>query len=112
MTTVADRRTSPGPPPAAGDDPVLRRLSTLDRFLPLWIGLAMALGLGLGRLIPSLNDGLDTLLGGSGNDTLIDYDELANQLGGGLGTNKLITNKNDAALVLIMPAHFPWVTFP
>ena len=40
---------------------VLGRLSTLDRFLPLWIGLAMAVGLGLGRLIPSLNDRLDKL---------------------------------------------------
>ncbi len=40
---------------------VLAKLSTLDRFLPLWIALAMAVGLGLGRLIPSLNDGLDRL---------------------------------------------------
>jgi ACR3 family arsenite transporter len=40
---------------------VLRRLSTLDRFLPLWIGLAMGAGLGLGSLVPSLNDGLDRL---------------------------------------------------
>ncbi len=40
---------------------VLKKLSTLDRFLPLWIGLAMAAGLGLGRLIPSLNHWLDKL---------------------------------------------------
>ena len=40
---------------------MLAKLSTLDRFLPLWIALAMAVGLGLGRLIPSLNDGLDKL---------------------------------------------------
>jgi arsenite transporter len=40
---------------------VLAKLSTLDRFLPFWIGLAMAVGLGLGRLIPSLNDGLNKL---------------------------------------------------
>ncbi len=40
---------------------VLARLSTLDRYLPLWIGLAMAAGLGLGAAIPSLNDGLDRL---------------------------------------------------
>ena len=40
---------------------VMKKLSTLDRFLPLWIGLAMAAGLGLGRLIPSLNDGLNKL---------------------------------------------------
>ena len=45
-----------------GDDgSVLGRLSTLDRFLPLWIGVAMGAGLGLGALIPSLNDGLDRL---------------------------------------------------
>ena len=40
---------------------VLHRLSTLDRYLPLWIGLAMAAGLGLGSLVPRLNDGLDHL---------------------------------------------------
>jgi arsenite transporter len=40
---------------------VLRKLSTLDRFLPLWIALAMGAGLGLGTLVPSLNDGLDHL---------------------------------------------------
>ena len=37
------------------------RLSTLDRFLPVWIGLAMALGLGLGRLLPDLDDWLDAI---------------------------------------------------
>ena len=46
---------------AVDDTAVLKKLSTLDRFLPLWIGLAMATGIGLGRLIPSLNDGLDKL---------------------------------------------------
>ncbi len=43
------------------DTAVLQKLSTLDRYLPLWIGLAMASGLGLGRLVPSLNKGLDKL---------------------------------------------------
>jgi ACR3 family arsenite transporter len=31
-----------------------RRLSTLDRWLPLWIGLAMVVGLVLGRSVPAL----------------------------------------------------------
>lgn len=35
------------------------RLSTLDRLLPLWIGLAMAAGLLLGRAFPGLDDTLD-----------------------------------------------------
>jgi ACR3 family arsenite transporter len=52
----------PAPQPAREETAaVLSKLSTLDRYLPLWIGLAMAAGLGLGRLIPSLNDGLDKL---------------------------------------------------
>jgi len=40
---------------------VLDRLSSLDRFLPVWILTAMAGGLALGRLIPDLNDWLDTV---------------------------------------------------
>jgi arsenite transporter len=47
------------------DAPVIARLSTLDRFLPVWIIAAMVLGLGLGRLIPSLADGLDKVKVGS-----------------------------------------------
>lgn len=50
MTAVA---TTPDTRPA--------RLSTLDRFLPVWIGAAMAAGLLLGRLIPALNDALDRI---------------------------------------------------
>jgi ACR3 family arsenite transporter len=49
------------PVPVAGEEKVIARLSVLDRFLPLWIALAMAAGLGLGALVPSLNDRLDRL---------------------------------------------------
>jgi ACR3 family arsenite transporter len=48
-----------GPGGTAG--PVAARLSTLDRFLPLWIGAAMAVGLLLGRLVPGLDDVLGTV---------------------------------------------------
>jgi ACR3 family arsenite transporter len=44
---------------------VIRRLSTLDRFLPVWIALAMAGGLALGSLIPGLNTALNALQVGS-----------------------------------------------
>ncbi|MDX3385320.1 ACR3 family arsenite efflux transporter [Streptomyces niveiscabiei] len=37
---------------------VVAKLSTLDRFLAVWILLAMALGLGLGRAVPGLDDAL------------------------------------------------------
>ncbi|WP_310964884.1 ACR3 family arsenite efflux transporter [Nocardioides terrisoli] len=50
---------------APEDTAVLRRLSTLDRFLPVWILAAMALGLLLGRLVPGLDDALSTVEVGS-----------------------------------------------
>ncbi|WP_032405254.1 ACR3 family arsenite efflux transporter [Rhodococcoides fascians] len=40
---------------------VVGKLSTLDRFLPVWIGVAMVVGLLLGRMIPGLNDALSSI---------------------------------------------------
>ena len=42
-------------------EPAAAELSTLDRFLPAWIGLAMIAGLALGRLLPDLDDWLDSV---------------------------------------------------
>ncbi|MFI5808312.1 ACR3 family arsenite efflux transporter [Streptomyces sp. NPDC051561] len=42
----------------AGEASVVRKLSTLDRYLAVWILLAMVVGLGLGRLVPGMNGAL------------------------------------------------------
>src|SRR5437868_3070513 len=50
------------PTPAATSRPgVMGGLSTLDRLLPVWIGLAMAAGLLLGRLVPGLDTALNAI---------------------------------------------------
>ncbi|MBK9474748.1 MAG: ACR3 family arsenite efflux transporter [Tetrasphaera sp.] len=51
----------PEPSAEAQSDAVAARLNTLDRLLPLWIGAAMLLGLGLGRLLPSLGSALSAV---------------------------------------------------
>ena len=46
------------PRPAPADTHVVGQLSVVDRFLPVWIALAMAAGLVLGRVIPGLGSAL------------------------------------------------------
>ena len=46
-------------------DPAVSRLSTLDRYLPVWILAAMAVGLILGRGVPGLQGALDAVSIGS-----------------------------------------------
>ena len=41
------------------DTAVVERLSLLDRLLPVWIGIAMAAGLLIGRFVPTLNADLN-----------------------------------------------------
>ncbi|GAA2012884.1 ACR3 family arsenite transporter [Nakamurella flavida] len=53
------------PTPGRTGAPVLARLSTLDRFLPVWIIAAMALGLLLGRVVPGIAGVLDAVRIGS-----------------------------------------------
>jgi ACR3 family arsenite transporter len=50
---------------ATGGQEARARLSTVDRFLPVWIVAAMALGLALGRLVPGMSGALDAVKVGS-----------------------------------------------
>ncbi|MGP9504216.1 ACR3 family arsenite efflux transporter [Specibacter sp. AOP5-B1-6] len=52
-------------PSTPGEAAVVGRLSTLDRFLAVWIIAAMAAGLLLGRFVPGLNTALDSVKVGS-----------------------------------------------
>ena len=40
---------------------VAGKLSTLDRYLPVWIGVAMAVGLLVGRFIPGIDTALEAI---------------------------------------------------
>lgn len=51
-------RPAQGP---SGDRHVAERLSTLDRYLPVWIGLAMVTGLLAGRWVPGLDTALEAV---------------------------------------------------
>jgi len=46
---------------ATSGSPVVKEMSFLDRWLAVWILLAMGLGLALGRLVPGLNTALDAM---------------------------------------------------
>lgn len=45
--------------PVPHDQAVAARLSTLDRYLPVWIGVAMLLGIVLGKVFTGLDEALD-----------------------------------------------------
>ena len=61
MSQHADVTRPGGTGPGDGSVHVAARLSTLDRFLPVWIGAAMLGGLLLGRVVPGLDDTLGTV---------------------------------------------------
>lgn len=61
MTRDTNRGASATRAGEASDAAVVAKLSTLDRFLPVWIVAAMALGLLAGRLVPGLGAALDAV---------------------------------------------------
>ncbi len=46
---------------SGAETPVMTKLSTLNRLLPVWIGAAMVLGLILGRLVPGLGSAISAV---------------------------------------------------
>lgn len=63
---MTDRASVPVETPCAAATPK-GRLAFLDRFLTLWIFLAMALGVAIGRLAPGVREGLDAVSVGTTN---------------------------------------------
>ena len=61
MSPQANAAPSGGTTTDAAGAHVAGKLSTLDRFLPVWIGAAMLAGLLLGRAIPGLDEALGTV---------------------------------------------------
>ncbi|MFJ6608895.1 ACR3 family arsenite efflux transporter [Streptomyces sp. NPDC091289] len=57
-TTTATATTAAQDADPGEDGSIVGKLSTLDRYLAVWILLAMAVGLGLGRIVPGMNDAL------------------------------------------------------
>ncbi len=65
---ISDEReeAAVGAPQGTVPTAVARRLSTLDRYLPLWIGAAMGVGIGLGALVGGLESALSAVaIGGT-----------------------------------------------
>jgi len=62
--TISDEREAAalGAPAGTVSPAVARQLSTLDRYLPVWIGVAMGVGLGLGALAPGLENALSSIV--------------------------------------------------
>ncbi|MFC4946195.1 ACR3 family arsenite efflux transporter [Pseudonocardia sp. GCM10023141] len=61
MSTENSTTSDPAAPGTGGEAGVVAKLSTLDRFLPVWIIAAMVVGLLGGRLVPGLGAALDAI---------------------------------------------------
>ena len=92
---------------ASPETQVIGRLAVFDRLLPVWVLGAMALGIGLGRAVPSLNKHLNVIQVTSGTSLpifvgllVMMYPVLAKVRYGQLGS---VTRDRQHALVLLRP---------